>query len=297
MTPTSLASAAAEISAEDQRFLGDLIRRESGRRIVVSSDPIVARRLAAVAMTLGFADLRTLLAQLRHSEAPSTAKSVCDALASGEQTFFRDAAGFDAIRATLLPRAVARARAEGRSVRIWSAACATGQEAYSLAMLVDDATHESAGTPVEILASDYSAPTVARAEAGVFSRFDVQRGLSSAMLVRHFVEADDDYRASDTLRARIQFAEQNLLASLTIDGSFDIILMRHVLMYFDKPIKRDIVGRVVERLAAGGALILGTGENLRGLGDSVRRDRSCGAPVYGSAAETADAPAFAVVGV
>ncbi len=287
----------AILSAEDQRFLLDLVRRDTGRPLAMTGESAIARRLPAVAATLGFADVRALMTSLRHTAAPPFVKQVCDALSSGEHAFFHGNAGIAAIRTALLPRAVAQARAARRPVRIWSAACANGQEAYSLAMLVADAFDAIGDPPVEIVASDYSAPTVVRAEAGIFSRFDVQRGLTSPLLVRHFTTAGDDYRVSDTLRARIQFAEQNLLAPLTIEGSFNIILMRHVLMYFDKSTKRDVVERVMQRLAPDGALLLGDGEHLRGVSDSIRRDRSYSAPIYRNAGEPVTPDMLVTAGV
>jgi chemotaxis protein methyltransferase CheR len=208
---------------------------------------------------------------------------VVDAMTTNETSFFRDRHPFDAMKKVLLPGLVER-RAAQRHLRIWSAACSTGQEAYSLAMMLRDDFPLLAAWRIEIIGTDISPSAVARARDGAYSTFEVQRGLPIQLLIRHFDQAGEQWRIKPGLRRMADFREFNLLSELAPLGQFDIILCRNVLIYFDIPTKTRVLQAMHRRLARDGALILGGAESVFGICDSytdVAGLRGVYAPVPG----------------
>jgi len=275
------------ITAEDYAFLADLLRKNSGLSLGPGKEYLLQSRLPPVAATFGYANLPELFSGLRRGAPAATVKSVCDAMTTGETLFFRDNSPFVVFRETLLPEAVARARAAGRAVRIWNAACSTGQESYSVAMTIAQMEHQLGGTRVEILATDYSSPTIARAREGIFSHFDVQRGLPVQLLVKYFKQVENGYQIADSLRRSITFQEGNLLNSFVNLGNFDIIFCRNVLIYFDTATKRDVMDRAARQLYPGGCMLLGGAESTLGITETLTRQTGLAAPVYRRAADAA----------
>lgn len=268
------------IAADEYRFLQAFLHQRSGLSLGEGKEYLIESRLSPVAVSLGFANLHALVLSLRSGPAPTVAKSVCDAMTTGETLFFRDNTPFNVFRDALLPEAVTRARAQGRPVRVWSAASSTGQEAYSLSMLVEEEERKLAGARVEILATDYSSSTVARAKQGTFNQFEVQRGLPIQYLLKYFTTVGQTYQIKDQVRRRVTFREQNLLAPFTDAGIFDVIFVRNVLIYFDQATKKDVLERLTRQLAPGGALVLGGTENTLGITDMLVREPACAASVY-----------------
>ncbi|MDX2182909.1 MAG: protein-glutamate O-methyltransferase CheR [Gemmatimonadaceae bacterium] len=259
------------ITPEQYQFLSELLRRHSGLSLGAGKEYLIESRLVPVAVTLGHADLAALLSALRAGASASVVKLVCDAMTTNETLFFRDGKPFAALEAEILPAAIARARAAGRPVRLWCAASSTGQEPYSIAMLVAQAEHKWPGTRVEILATDYSAAALARAKAGVYNQFEVQRGLPVQMLVKHFTQGPDGFRLKDDIRNRVRYQEINLLDPFPATWQFDIIFCRNVLIYFDVATKRDVLERMARLLVSGGSLFLGGTESTMGITDRVVR--------------------------
>ena len=282
------------ISADDYRFLSEMLYRESGLSLGAGKDYLLESRLPPVAVTYGYADLTALIAGLRRGAPSTVVKSVCDAMTTGETLFFRDGTPFKVFKEQLLPEAVTHARAAGRPVRIWNAACSTGQEAYSVAMMVEEASASLGTTRVEIVATDYSTPTLARARAGLFNQFEVQRGLPVQLLVKHFTKTDKGFQISEALRRRITFQEHNLLSSMAGHGQFDIIFIRNVLIYFDIATKKDVLERLAKQLRPTGCLLLGGTENTLGVTDRLVRQAGMPAPIYRRAAGEASAVTAAV---
>jgi chemotaxis protein methyltransferase CheR len=165
-------------------------------------------------------------------------------------------------------------------VRVWSAACSTGQEVFSLAMVADELRVQLGETRVEFLATDYASATVERARQASFSQLEVQRGLPIQLLLRHFEKAGDNFVVKDALRQKVQFREHNLLTPCTGLGTFDVIFLRNVLIYFDVPTKREVLERLGKQLAPGGVLVLGGTENTMGVTDALVRWSGCPAAVY-----------------
>jgi chemotaxis protein methyltransferase CheR len=274
------------IPADDYRFLGDLLRSQSGLSLGPGKEYLLESRLPPVAAAHGLPDLVALVRRLRSGASPALVKAVCDGMTTGETLFFRDATPFSIYREILLPEAAARAQAQRRAARIWSAACSTGQEVYSLAMITDEEDRRISGTPVEFLATDFSTPTVARATRGVFSQLEVQRGLPIQQLLKYFTKEAEGFQVRADLRRRVQFREHNLLTPCAHLGHFDVIFLRNVLIYFDLPTKREVLERLARQLVPGGALVLGGTENTLGVTDVLQRRQGCAASVYGRA----DAP-------
>jgi chemotaxis protein methyltransferase CheR len=259
------------IAPDDYRFLSDLLRTNSGLNLGPGKDYLLESRLQPLCGTVGLRDIPALVRTLRLGGDRVLVKRVCDAMTTGETLFFRDATPFQVFKERLLPDAAARARAAGRPVRVWSAACSTGQEVFSLAMVADELRVQLGETRVEFLATDYASATVERARQASFSQLEVQRGLPIQLLLRHFEKAGDNFVVKDALRQKVQFREHNLLTPCTGLGTFDVIFLRNVLIYFDVPTKREVLERLGKQLAPGGVLVLGGTENTMGVTDALVR--------------------------
>lgn len=273
------------ISAPDYLFLANLLKDESGLALSDSKTYLLESRLVPLAESLGYPDLAALIAALRAKAPAMLIKRVCDAMTTNETLFFRDTTPFKVLQETLLPSAVERARAANRPVRIWCAACSTGQEAYSVAMTVENMRAELGSTQVEIRATDFSTAALQRARAGAYSQLEVQRGLPINNLVKYFREAAGGFEVVPELKSKIRFAEANLLQDFAVHGKFDIIFVRNVLIYFDVASKRDVLERMTTQLYAGGRILLGGSETTLGVTNKLSRDLSMSAPVYVASVE------------
>ena len=224
---------------------------------------LVESRLLPIAREAGLPDLAALLKRLQAGDR-DLGQSVVDAMTTNETFFFRDRAPFEKFRTVMLPNLLA-ARAAERRLRIWCAACSTGQEPYSLAMLLDDEARRLTGWNVEILATDLSRRAIESARQGLYSQFEVQRGLPITMLLRYFQRVGDRWQINEFLRSRINFREFNLMSDFRSLGTFDAIFCRNVLLYFDVATKRDILARLARALAPDGFLLMGSAETVIGL--------------------------------
>jgi chemotaxis protein methyltransferase CheR len=236
-----------------------LMQARSGIVLTPDKDYMLRARLGPVAEKHGLAGLDDLARRLSGLQAEELRRQVVEALTTNETSFFRDGAPFERLRAELARLAAAR---PGGEVRLWSAGCSTGQEAYSIAMLAEAVP----GLALSILGTDISGSVVARAREGLYSRFEVQRGLPADMLARHFQPEGAMWRIADAPRARCRFEVGNLLASFAGLPRFDIILCRNVLYYLAPPTRHDILARLLERLAPDGVLCLGSTESPAGSG-------------------------------
>lgn len=280
------------IAPDDYRFIADLLRSNSGLNLGPGKDYLLESRLQPLSASLGLAGVSTLVRRLRLGGDRILVKRVCDAMTTGETLFFRDNTPFQVFREHLLPGAAVRARSQGRPVRVWSAACSTGQEVFSLAMIADGQRAQLGETRVEFLATDYASATIAKARVGSFSQLEVQRGLPIQLLLKYFTKDGDSYVVKDELKQRVQFREHNLLSPCAGLGSFDVIFLRNVLIYFDVPTKRDVLERLARQLAPGGVLVLGGSENTLGVTDHLVRWTGCPAAVYARADDPVAAAAW-----
>jgi chemotaxis protein methyltransferase CheR len=194
---------------------------------------------------------------------------VVEAMTTNETFFFRDKTPFDHFKDTVVP-AMIKARAGKRSLRIWCAAASTGQEPYSLAMILKDFGAALSGWRVEIIATDLSPEVLEKSRAGLYTQFEVQRGLPIQSLVKHFTQVGTMWQLNADVRSLVQFKQFNLLQDFTHLGKFDIIFCRNVLIYFDQPTKSDIFGRLAKVSEADGYLFLGAAETVIGLTDKYR---------------------------
>jgi len=248
----------AEVSA--------LVRRRAG--IVLTEDKayLLDTRLGPVLSRFGIASLRALGEALRGTPGERLERAVVEALTTHESSFFRDGRPFEHLR-MLLPR-LAAAKGQER-VRIWSAACSTGQEAYSIAMLAAELLGPAAASRVEILGTDISGEIIARAREGCFTQFEVQRGLPIRALMSHFTQDGQRWRIKPALRDMVRFEERNLLVDCSQLGRFDVLFCRNVLIYFDAPTKTRVLEMLARQLTQDGVLYLGAAETVIGLTDRL----------------------------
>jgi chemotaxis protein methyltransferase CheR len=233
-------------------------------------------RLAPIMLENGDIDLAELMRRIERSGDEAFLQAVIDAMTTNETSFFRDRAPFEWLQRAWLPEMMSRRR-DQRRLRIWSAACSTGQEPYSLAMALEEEAERLDGWCIEILASDINETALETARRGVYSQFEAQRGLSTARLLRHLEPQTGGWRVNARLRGRVVFHKINLCEDFGKIGTFDLILCRNVLMYLDRDVKRRVLSRLAEALESDGCLILGTSENAGAANRSFTPDTAdCG---------------------
>jgi chemotaxis protein methyltransferase CheR len=223
-------------------------------------------RLSPVARKHSVPDLAGVIQRLRTGD-ETVARSVVEAMTTNESFFFRDKTPFEHFEKVMLPPLL-KARAATKRLRIWCAAASTGQEPYSLAMILKDKGAQLQDWRVDILGTDLSSEVLARAQAGVYSQFEVQRGLPIQMLVKHFKKDGDQWRISDAVKAMVAYKTNNLLEPFTGMGPFDIIFCRNVLIYFDAPTKQNVLDRAAQILTPDGYMVLGAAETVLGITNS-----------------------------
>lgn len=255
----------------DFTFLRDYLKKRSGLALGPEKRYLVESRLSPVCRRFNLATLSDLVGALRLSREGPMERAVVEAMTTNETFFFRDRAPFDLFRDVLLPRAIA-ARASTRRLRIWSAAASTGQEPYSLAMLIHEAAAQLAGWQIEIVGTDLSTEVLEKARLGLYSHFEVQRGLPVQLLVKHFTQVGEQWRISPTLTNMVSYRPLNLLHPFDHLGQFDIVYCRNVLIYFDAPTKADVLERIAKSLTPDGAVLLGAAETVIGLTEALVPD-------------------------
>lgn len=255
-------------TAEDFRYLqGFLLDRSA---IVLSEDKqyLVETRLLPVVQRHGVDSIGDLVRAIRRGD-KSVETSVIDAMTTNETSWFRDSAPFEALRSLVIPELVA-SNVTRRRLAIWSAACSTGQELYSVAMLLDAEFSDLGSWRVDLHGTDLSTAVVERARAGSYSSLEINRGLPASHLVRYFRREGAHFVVVDALRAKVRFELFNLARPWPAMQDYDVILLRNVLIYFDVDTKRHVLESARRRLRPGGFLLLGTAETTRGLVDGFR---------------------------
>jgi chemotaxis protein methyltransferase CheR len=250
----------------DFAYIATLLKERSGLIVTPEKTYLFETRLLPVARRANLGTLEQLIAAMRTGRNEALIGEVVDAMTTNETSFFRDRHPFEAMKKVLLPGLIER-RAAQKHLRIWSAACSTGQEAYSLAMMLRDDFPLLASWRVEIVGTDISPSVVARAKEGTYSTFEVQRGLPIQLLVKHFDQVGEQWRIKPEIRRMADFRLFNLLGDLAPLGQFDIILCRNVLIYFDLALKARVLDGMHQRLARDGGLILGGAESVFGICD------------------------------
>ncbi|MCG6122035.1 MAG: protein-glutamate O-methyltransferase CheR [Microvirga sp.] len=252
----------------DFEFLRSYLKDRSGLALAPEKRYLVDSRLSPICRRFGFAGVSELVAKLRASRDVTIEKAVVEAMTTNETFFFRDKTPFTLFSDVILPQMLA-ARSTRRKLRIWCAAASTGQEPYSLAMILDEARARLAGWQIEIVATDISTEVLDKAQAGIYSQFEVQRGLPIQMLLKYFEQKGESWHISPKIKSMVNYRQLNLIKDFASLGQFDVIYCRNVLIYFDQPTKADVLRRLSAALAPDGLLLLGAAETVIGLTDAL----------------------------
>jgi chemotaxis protein methyltransferase CheR len=256
------------VTPVDYEFLRKLLKERSGLDLSPDKQYLVESRLVPLARKVGLPGITELVQKMKAGPDALTA-DVVEAMTTNETFFFRDKVPFDHLRDTMLP-ALLQARASRRSLRIWCAASSTGQEPYSIAMCLKELGAALAGWRVEIIGTDLSQAVLEKSKAGIFSQFEVQRGLPIQLLVKHFTQIGELWQLNPDIRAMVQFRQLNLLHDFTQLGKFDVIFCRNVLIYFDQDTKAGIFERLAKLVEADGFMVLGAAESVVGISDAFK---------------------------
>ena len=253
----------------DYDFLRQILKQRSG--LVLSADKhyFLESRLLPLARRKGFAGVGDLVVALKTGRDAALIAAVVETMTTNESFFFRDKTPFEHFRRIIMP-ALLDARRQCRAIRIWCAAAAGGQEPYSIAMCLREMTSAVAGWRIEILATDLADAVLDRARQGLYSQFEVQRGLPIKLLVKYFTQVGELWQIAPEIRDMVKFRCFNLLSDFAALGSFDLILCRNVLIYFDQETKSDVLHRMAEAMPSDGYLVLGAAETAVGLSDRFR---------------------------
>ncbi|NBX74736.1 MAG: methyltransferase domain-containing protein [Alphaproteobacteria bacterium] len=257
------------MKTEDFELLSGILKQRSGLVLTPEKAYLLESRLLPVARKYSLKGLDELAAQIRSRRDEAMLRDMTEAMTTNESSFFRDQKPFDQFKNIIMPH-VAEARAAKKQVRVWSAACSSGQEAYSLTMLWHELAAKYPGWKLEIMGTDLSAEMVERSRSGIYTQFEVQRGLPIQLLMKYFTQQGDKWQINTQCRALCQFKEMNLLQDFGPVGVFDIIYCRNVLIYFDPPTKTRVLEAMSKVLAPDGALYLGGAETVLGLTDKFR---------------------------
>ncbi len=248
----------------DYDYLRKLLKERSGLDLSSDKQYLVESRLVPLARKSGLAGIPELVQKMKGAGAEALTSEVVEAMTTNETFFFRDKIPFDHLKQAVLP-ALIQARAARRSLRIWCAASSTGQEPYSIAMCLKEMGAALAGWRLEIVATDLSQAVLEKSKAGIFSQFEVQRGLPIQFLVKYFTQIGEFWQLNADIRAMVQHRQLNLLQDFSHLGTFDVIFCRNVLIYFDQETKTDIFARLAKMLEPDGVLALGAAESVVGI--------------------------------
>lgn len=260
------------LTAETFDFVATLVRQRSAIQLEHGKEYLVESRLAPLARSAGASDVDAFVRGVRADITKHD--MVVEALTTNETSWFRDLNPFTVLRSTVVPDLASKGR---NPLRIWSAACSTGQEAYSIAMIIGD---NFPATRCNIVATDLADHVLAKGKSGRYTQLEINRGLPAPMLVKHFERQGPLFEISSNLRSQVVFRKHNLLDSPPVGGPYDIVFLRNVLIYFDVATKRDVLKRVRASMAPGGYLFLGAAETTIGVDESWERIQVGTSSVY-----------------
>jgi len=256
------------VTPADYDYLRKFLKERSGLDLSPDKQYLVESRLLPLARKASLPGIPDLVLKIRNGDG-RLATDVVEAMTTNETFFFRDKIPFDHLRDSIMPGLI-QARAGRKSLRIWSAASSTGQEPYSIAMCLKEMGAALAGWRIEIVATDLSQEVLEKCKAGVYSQFEVQRGLPIQLLMKYFTQSSDVWQLKADVRSMVQFRQLNLLQDFSHLGTFDVIFCRNVLIYFDQDTKAMIFERMAKGLEADGTLLLGAAESVVGITDAFR---------------------------
>jgi chemotaxis protein methyltransferase CheR len=267
------------MNTADYEFVSAFLHQSSGLALGAGKEYLVESRLVPLAAVLGFDDFDHLVRELRRGQDRRLSVAVTEAMTTNETSFFRDKTPFEDMKAKLIPSLIT-ARAANKKLRIWCAAAASGQEPYSLLMLLEESFPELKHWTIELVATDIAQTMIDRASQGIYSQFEVQRGLPIQYLMKYFSQVPEGWQVKELVRRRIVWQKLNLLDRFDNLGPFDLVLCRNVLIYFEVPMKQEILNRVAKVLRPDGYLLLGAAETVLGICDRFERFRPCASAVY-----------------
>lgn len=252
-----------DASGDVFQTLCNFLKKESGLIIDAQKRYLVESKMQPIIRREKLSGLQELVDILLKNKTAPLVKEVVETMTINETYFFRDKVPFDKFSQVVLPKLL-EARPVYKTIRIWSAACSSGQEPYSLAMILDQMKPQLGGRRVEIIATDLSEAILAKAREGLYSQFEVQRGLPTPFLLRYFDQKGDKWQIKESLRSQVTFRRLNLLNDYSPIGNVDVIFCRNVLIYFDAAGKREVLAKMRRHLAPDGFLMLGASESLLG---------------------------------
>ena len=255
---------------EDFDYIRKIVRDRSAIALEDGKQYLVDSRLAPLVRKMNLNSIADLVALLRAPFSDELEQQVVEAMVTTETTFFRDLNPFEALRKEVIPVLIEKRRIE-RSLNIWCAACSTGQEPYSLALMIREHFPQLAGWNLKILATDLSREVLARAREGRYSQIEVNRGLPAALLVKHFRQHGNSWQLHDDVRSMVEFKELNLVRAWPLLPRMDLVFLRNVMIYFDVETKKGILSRMASVLRADGYLLLGGAETTFNLNGSYQR--------------------------
>jgi len=258
------------IGAADFGYIRDLVRQRSAIMLEEGKEYLVVSRLSALATQEGFASLEHFLSELRNKPMNRLHLKVVEAMTTNETTFFRDVHPFDLLQSAILPELIERKGAR-RQLSIWCAGCSTGQEPYTVAMIIREHFPSLLGWDLTILGTDLSGDVLERARAGLYTQLEINRGLPASYLVKYFRKEGIRWQVADEVRLMVEYRQINLCDSWSALPPMDLVFMRNVLIYFDVDTKQAILGRIRRVLRPNGYLILGGAETTLGLDDAYER--------------------------
>jgi chemotaxis protein methyltransferase CheR len=256
------------VTPYDFDFIRKLLKQRSGLTLSAEKQYLVESRLMPLAQRTGLTDLAALTRKLRSGDEALTV-DVVEAMTTNETFFFRDKLPFEHFKTFIMPSLLAT-RARHKRVRIWCAAASTGQEPYSFAMMLKEMGRQVEDFRIEIVATDISQDVLEKAKSGIYSQFEVQRGLPIQMLIKYFKQDGEMWQIAPEIRAMVQFRPLNLLADFGRNGIFDLVVCRNVLIYFDQETKTEVIDRLARVIAPDGYLILGAAETTIGLSQGFK---------------------------
>jgi chemotaxis protein methyltransferase CheR len=247
----------------------DLLKEKSGLMLSQDKSYLVESRLNPVAKKWGYENIAAMTSVLRAVPPRDLVNDIVEAMTTNETSFFRDSRPFDTFKDVVLPYYKTK-NSTNKSLRIWCAAASSGQEPYSLAMLLKEEEAKMSGWRFSITATDISHEILAQAKDGVYSQFEVQRGLPITLLMKYFTQDGDKWVISDSIKNMVDFKYFNLLDGMSLLGKYDVIFCRNVLIYFDQPTKKNVMERLEKQIADDGFFFLGGAETVLGITDSFK---------------------------
>lgn len=274
--PPSSYSSDTTISDPDYEFVRTLLRKEIGFDLGIDRQYLVVNRLIPIAAMFDCRDISHLIDRVRQSQDRRLIEALAEGMTINETSFFRGGPKlFDNLAQIAIP-ALQRTRSLQRRLRIWSGACATGQEPYSILITLLEQCPQLRDWNIELVATDISERALEQARSGIFNQFEVQRGLPIQMLPKYFTKTGDRWQITDTLRRRVTFQRHNLLDSfLRLAPPLDIVFLRNVLIYFELSAKTELFQRLRQSMAPDGVLVLGETESTLGITNEFQLNDAC----------------------